>query len=329
MTDTAVKALLTDTTTVTHTPGYEGANIGTIIGFKHVNYLVEKAVIDHFRHCGLPVGALYEKHGLGFDVVALESRLATALVVDDEASIEVRPVTKDDAAELAFKVTITVVRDGEPKKAVTSKVRAVLRRDENDVRMPRRLPVPDGLERFATDRIGGSVPGADMPAGGTTLVSGGSMDDDPVVAELVAGKNAYAWKFRVPYPYVHFFERMPMSGYLRLMEEAKHRFVDARGISIRTLLDESNWIPAVTHSKVTMLDEARLEEDLYVVYTVDNVFKNLLYTSLVDYYAVRDGKLVHVATGSITHGYGIVENGCEGRLVEWDERVAAALRGES
>lgn len=329
MTDTAVKTLLTDTTTVTHTPGYEGANIGTIIGFKHVNYLVEKAVIDHFRQCGLPVGALYEKHGLGFDVVELESRLGTALIVDDEVSIEVRPVTKDDAAELAFKVTITAVRDGEEKKAVTSKVRAVLRRDENDVRMLRRLPVPDGLERFVTDYIGGSTPGADVAAGGATLVSGGSTDDDPVVAELVAGKNAYAWKFRVPYPYVHFFERMPMSGYLRLMEEAKHRFVDARGISIRTLLDESNWIPAVTHSKVKMLDEARLEEDLYIVYTVDNVFKNILYTSAVDYYTARDGKLVHVATGSITHGYGIVENGCEGRLVEWDERVAAALNGES
>lgn len=328
MTDTAVKTLLTDTTTVTHSPGYEGANIGTIIGFKHVNYLVEKAVIDHFRRCGLPVGALYEKHGLGFDVVAMESRLSTALIVDDEASIEVRPVTKDDATELSFKVTISVVRDGEPKKAVTSKVRVVLRRDENDVRMTRRLPVPDGLERFVADHIGGSAPGADVPDG-ATLVSGGSTDDDPVVAELVAGKNAYAWKFRVPYPYVHFFERMPMSGYLRLMEEAKHRFVDARGISIRTLLDESNWIPAVTHSSVTMLDEARLEDDLYIVYTVDNVFKNLLYTSRVDYYTVRDGKLVHTATGSITHGYGVVENGCEGRLVEWDERVAAALLGQS
>ncbi|UGY94196.1 acyl-CoA thioesterase [Streptomyces gobiensis] len=330
MTATAVQKLLTEATTVTHTPGYEGANIGTIIGFKHVSYLIEKSVIDHFRRCGLPVGALYEQQGLGFDTVHIESRLSTALIVDDEASIEVKPVTTEDAAELAFKVSITVDRDGERKKAVTSKVRAVLRYDENDTRMLRRLPVPEGLERFVTKRIGNAEPGEPVvPGTGDELVSGGSTENDPVLDQLTAGHNAYAWKFRIPYPFVHFFERLQATGYLRLMEEAKHRFVDARGISIRALLEESNWIPAVTQSSLTLLDEARLEEDLYVVYRVDSVFKNLMYTSRLDYYVVRDGRLLKTATGSITHGYGVVENGKEGRLVEWDDRVAKAISGAS
>ncbi|MDI5962461.1 hypothetical protein [Streptantibioticus silvisoli] len=328
MSATPVKSLLNETTTVVLTPGYEGANIGTIIGFKHVNYLVEKAVIEHFRHCGLPVGRLYEENGLGFDVVEIDSRLQTALVVDDEASIEVTPVTKDGAAELSFKVLITVERDGAPKKAVTSKVKVVLRHDENDVRMLRRLPLAEGLEQFVTARIGGAEPGAAVPATGTALISGGCTDSDPVLDQLLAGENAYGWKFRIPYPYVHFFDRLQMSGYLRLMEEAKHRFVDARGISIRTLLDEKNHIPAVTASKVTMLDEALLEEDLYVVYTVDDVFKNLLYTSRLDYYVVRDGRLVKTATGTITHAYGVVENGSSGRLVTFDERVLRAFNNE-
>ncbi|KUJ65273.1 hypothetical protein ACZ90_48860 [Streptomyces albus subsp. albus] len=329
MTDTAVKRLLSESTTVVHSPGYEGANIGTIIGFKHVNYLVEKAIIDHFRVSGLPVGALYEDHGLGFDLTFLDSRLNTALIVDDQASIEVKPATKDGDDELTFKVSITVERDGEPNKAVSSKARAVLRYDEDDRRMLERKPVPAGLERFVKERIGGAEPGDTVAKlGEETLISGGNTDDDPVLEQLTAGENAYAWKFRIPYPYVHFFERMPMSGYLRLMEEAKHRFVDARGISIRALLDESNWIPAVTRSHITLLDEAHLEEDLYVVYTVDNIFKNLLYTSRLDYYVVRDGRLVKTATGEITHAYGVVENGKKGRLVEWDERVARAFRGE-
>ncbi|UED85086.1 alpha/beta fold hydrolase [Streptomyces profundus] len=330
MTGTAVKRLLTETTTVTHEPGYEGANIGTGIGFKHVNYLVEKAVLDHFRRCGLPVGALYQEQGVGFDLVHIKSRLAAALFVDDTVSIEVRPATKDGASELTFKVDITAERDGQPKKAVTATARAVLRRDASEVRFTRWLPLPEGLEPFVTDRIGGAEPGAPVPAPtGPALVSGGSTDTgDPVLDQLTEGANAYAWKFRVPYTYVHFFERMQMSAYLRVMEEAKHRFVDARGISIRTLLDEHNWIPVVTHSSLTLLDEALIEEDMYVVFTVENIFKQLMYTSRVDCYVARDGHLVRTATGDITHGYGQLTNGNEGGLVTWDERVAAALRGE-
>jgi acyl-CoA thioesterase FadM len=328
MSETTVKSLLNESTTVVLSPGYEGANIGTIIGFKHVNYLVEKAVIEHFRHSGLPVGRLYEEQGLGFDIVDIDARLQTALVVDDQATIEVVPNTKDGAAELSFKVTVTVERDGEPKKAVAAKVKAVLRYDDNDVRMTRRLPVPEGLEQFVTARIGGSEPGAAVPAVEERLISGGSAGTDAVLEQLLAGENAYGWKFRIPYPFVHFFDRLQMSGYLRLMEEAKHRFVDARGLSIRELLAEQNWIPAVTHSRVTLLDEALLEEDLYVVYTVDNIFKNLLYTSRLDTYVVRDGHLVQTSTGTITHAYGVVENGKEGRLVTFDERVLSAFNNE-
>ncbi|WEO94739.1 hypothetical protein A6P39_012380 [Streptomyces sp. FXJ1.172] len=330
MPDNSVKSLLNEPTTVVLSPGYEGANIGTIIGFKHVNYLVEKAVIEHFRRSGLPVGRLYEQHGLGFDITGIDSRLQTALVVDDQASLEVVPTTAEGADTLSFKVTITVERDGAVKKAVVSKVLARLRRDDNDVRMLRRLPVPEGLEAFVTDRIGGASPGPAVPeADGDTLLSGGSAETDAVLEQLLAGRNAYGWKFRIPYPYVHFFDRLQMSGYLRLMEEAKHRFVDARGISIRELLAERNWIPAVTHSRVTLLDEALLEEDLYVVYTVEDVFKNLLYTSRLDTYVVRDGHLVQTSTGTITHAYGVVENGSEGRLVTFDDRVLAALAGKT
>jgi acyl-CoA thioesterase FadM len=326
MPENSVKALLSESTTVVLSPGYEGANIGTIIGFKHVNYLVEKAVIEHFRRSGLPVGRLYEQHGLGFDITDIDSRLQTALVVDDQAMIEVSPTTGEGADALSFKVIITVERDGAPKRAVVSKVKVQLRTDDNDVRMLRRLPVPEGLEDFVTARIGGAEPGAAAPVvTDGTLISGGSAETDAVLDQLLAGRNAYGWKFRIPYPFVHFFERLQMSGYLRLMEEAKHRFVDARGISIRELLTEQNWIPAVTHSRVTLLDEALLEEDLYVVYTVEDIFKNLLYTSRLDTYVVRDGHLVQTSTGTITHAYGVVENGSEGRLVTFDDRVLAAL----
>ncbi|MGW0206002.1 hypothetical protein ACWDZ8_09290 [Streptomyces sp. NPDC003233] len=327
-TDTALKNVLTETTTVSLTPGYEGANIGTYIGFKHVNYLVEKAVIEHFRRQGLPVGRLYERYGLGFDLTELEARLRGGLFVDDEAALEVKPVTGDDDTAFRFKVAITVLRDGKPKKIVTASAAAVLRRDEDDRRLPGRVPAPAVLDRFTVTALGTPEPGEAVPTtGGDRLPSGGTVDRDPVLDQLLAGRNGYGWKFRIPYPYVHFFSRMHMSAYLRQMEEAKHRFVDARGISIGAQLAERNWIPAVTHSRIEILGEALLEEDLYTVYTVESIFKNLLYTARMDCYVVRDGRLVQVATGVITHGYGIVENGNEARVVSWDDRVDRRLKG--
>jgi acyl-CoA thioesterase FadM len=325
--DTAVKNVVTETTTVSLTPGYEGANIGTYIGFKHVNYLVEKAVIEHFRRQGLPVGGLYERYGLGFDLVELEARLRGGVFVDDEAALEVKPVTGDDDTAFRFEVAITVLRDGDPKKIVTASAAAVLRRDEDDRRLPDRVPAPAVLDRFTVATLGTPEPGEAVPGTGGDLPSGGSTDRDPVLDQLLAGRNGYGWKFRIPYPYVHFFNRMHMSAYLRQMEEAKHRFVDARGISIGAQLAERNWIPAVTHSRIEILGEALLEEDLYTVYTVESIFKNLLYTARMDCYVVRDGRLVRMATGVITHGYGVVENGNQARVVTWDDRIDRALKG--
>ncbi|WP_033439541.1 thioesterase family protein [Saccharothrix sp. NRRL B-16314] len=325
MTSIAVKTLLSETTSVTYTPGYEGANIGTIIGFKHVNYLVEKAVIEHFRRCGLAVGALYESSGVGFDIIDVKTKLSAALLVDDDVDAVVTPTTGESGNVASFSVELTVQRDGAPKRAVRSKVQVQFRRDEDERRMTKRAPLPEGLDRFVVDRIGGSEPGDAITDAGAPLMSGASSDDDPVSRKLVEGRNAYAWRFKVPYPYIHFFERLQMSAYLRLMEEAKYRFVEARGCSIGGMLTERNWIPAVSANSVTIMDEVLMEEDLYIVYSVKDIFKNMLYTATMDCYVVRDGKLVQTATGEITHCYVMVENGKEAVMVPWDERVVTAF----
>jgi acyl-CoA thioesterase FadM len=322
--ETAVKALLTAPTTVVLMPGYEGANINTTLGFKHVNYLVEQAIVAHFAECGLPVGALYQDHGIGFDLTMLHTRLGTPLYVDDRPSVTVTPATKDDANVLTFKVTLTVERDGEPVKGVTATAQAQFRIDE---RVAEHLPIPPGLEPFVVTRIGNADPGPAVTTEANTSLSAGRgiQTEDPVLDQLIGDTNAHGWKWRVPYFYVHYFERLQMSGYLRVMEEVVDLFLAKRGISIKTLLDDRNWIPAVTRSKIEILDETLIEEDLYVVYTVDDVFKNLLYTSTMDCYVVRDGRLVKTATGVIQHGYGDLPNGRNGTLMTMDERVVHAL----
>ena len=105
------------------------------------------------------------------------------------------------------------------------------------------------------------------------------------------------------------------------------RFLAARGISIKDLLDTRSWIPACTRSRIHLLGEARMEEDLYTVYTVEDIFKDFTYTSRMDNYVVRDGRLVQTATGTVTHGYASIEDRTTWGLVDFDVRVHQALRG--
>ncbi|HEY4022438.1 MAG TPA: thioesterase family protein [Pseudonocardiaceae bacterium] len=325
---TARKALLESASTVTLRPRYEGNNICTWIGFKHVNYLVEEAVLDHFRSAGLSTRRLFEEFGLGLDIVGIDSRILNAFHLDDAATAEVNPAAVRDGV-LTFKVTMS--KEGSSGKDVTSTVKVRLRRETyvdstNDV--------PEELAPYAVDHIGGSEPSepgdAVTVADNTALSQGrGTTGADPVLAHLIGDSNAVGWKWRIPYPYCHYNERLQMSGYLRQMEEVVDLFLAERGISIKTLLDDRRWIPVVPHSKITMLDEVYMEEDLYTVYTVEHIFKDFTYQSRMDGYVVRDGRLVHTATGTITHGYAVIENRRDWSLVNFDERVLAALRGET
>ncbi|GAA0373460.1 hypothetical protein NE235_35445 [Actinoallomurus spadix] len=282
-------------------PRYEGANICTWIGFKHVNYLVEEAVLDHLRQTGSPAGELYERYGLCVDLVDLDTRILHAFHIDDVATAEVRRVGDD---------LLAVRLHREDTHAVTAKVRIALRLDPRGTAAE---PVPPELRPRPVTRLGGGATATPLAAGA-----------DPV-ASLTQGGNAHAWRWRIPYFYCHFTERVQMSGYLRLMEEAVDLFLADRGISIKRLLDEQNLIPVVPHSKITILDEALMEEELCTVLTVENVFKRFTYTARMDCYALRDGALVPTATGRITHGYAVIENRRDWSLVSFDDRMMGAL----
>ncbi|MFC0602051.1 hypothetical protein [Streptomyces palmae] len=324
-----VKALLTESSTLRLRPRYEGSNICSWIGFKHVNYMVEEAVLVHFKQAGLPARALYEEHGLGLDFVGMDTRILHAFHIDDEAEAEVEPVSKGGEDALTFKVTIRVDRDGHTLKAVTSKVRLALR---VDTYLEPAAEVPAELAPYAVQRLGADLPEVADPApessarAAEVLAAGG--DEAAVLAALTEGRNAYAWKWNITYPYCHFTERLQLSGYLRLMEEAKDRFVLDRGISIKTLLDERKWIPVVPHSAVRIVDEALMEEDLYTVYTVEEVFKDLTYTSRMDNYVIRDGRFHLVQSGRIVHGYAVIENRRDWSLIPFDQRVIDAFNGK-
>jgi acyl-CoA thioesterase FadM len=297
-----VPITLRERSTVVGRPRYEGSNICTWIGFKHVMYLVEEAVLDHFRQSGAVPRELYEAHGLGVDIVDSDARIATALHMDDEVRTEVETRPREDDGTFVLRTTSRVRRPTEEVKAVTATVRVRVR------------PVDDGP---------GDGSALAPPAGGRGAV--GTTESD--VEALVAGANAIVWRWRVPYFYCHFSRHLQHSGYLRLMEEVVDIFLAERGISIRTMLGQ-RWIPVVPRAQLRIVEDALMEEDIYTVFTVEDVFKDFTYTARMDCYVRRDGRLRQTATGRITHGYAEVLDRRDWKLVPFDARTLAALRGE-
>jgi acyl-CoA thioesterase FadM len=330
-----VGRLLQSTTNVELRPRYEGSNICTWIGFKHVNYLVEEAVLEHFRSAGLAARDLYETNGLGLDIVRLDTRIMTALHMDDLVRAEVSSDAAGRHGERSFLVTLYVEREGCEVKAAVAGVTVALRIDRWHQQST--AAVPAGLEPFVVEQIGppgmraepsNSTNGLEHPGDGPLSTGRGSSDEaDPLIARLTADENAFGWSWRIPYIYCHFTERMQMSGYLRQMEEVVDRFLAERGISIWELLSDRRWIPVVPHSRIEILAEALMEEELYTVYTVERIFKDLTYTSRMDCYVVRGGELLKTATGLITHGYARIDSRRDWSLVSFDERVVRALGG--
>jgi hypothetical protein len=300
-------------------PRYEGSNICTWIGFKHVNYLVEEAVLDHLRQNGHRAGELYERYGLCVDITDIDTKIMSAFHIDSLATATVRPIPSD-GPELRFAVEMSL--DG--VKAVTSKVSVAFRLDPRGWEAE---DAPAALAPHVVTRLGRRAEHAAVQPG-EPVPAPIPVDGDPL-DQLTAGQNAFGWAWRIPYFYCHFTERIQMSGYLRQMEEILDLFVADRGASIKTLLDEQNWIPVVPKSRITILDEAKMEEELYTVFTVEDVFKRYTFTARMDCYVQRDGHLVPVATGRITHGWAQIENRRDWSMVRFDDRLTDALTGKA
>lgn len=309
-------------TTVSLRPRYEGSNICTWIGFKHVNYLVEEAVLEHVRQLGRSPRELFEKHGLGVDIVDMDTRILHALHMDDEVFATVKP--RKGSRGMGLAVTIEVDRPEGRLKAVTSKVAVLLRADTRHGAGA--VDVPAELAEYVVEDLADGAVLETVPADGLNLADGRGATTQDVPAQLRTGdRPAIAWRWHIPYFYCHFTVRMQTSGLLRQMEEVVDLFLAERNASIRTLLDEQDWIPVVPHSRVTMLGEAYMEEDLITVFEVEDVFKDATYTARMDCWVVRDTQLVKIATGRITHGYAHIDGRTDWALIQFDDRLMTAV----
>lgn len=282
-------------------PRYQGCNIGTWIGFKHLMLLVEEAVLQWFREGGVGPGRLYREHGLGLEVVDSSVQLPALTEVDDEVVAEVveeRPGR--------FAVTLRVERDGAGVGVLRGRVAVALVR-EAVARSSDALPA--GLSPLVV---------ADVAEAASDSLDPPLSPDDP---------DAFVWSWRAPYFACHFSDRVQHSGFVGALEEVVDRFLADRGLAIGRVLAERAWIPVVSRARVRLLAAARMEETVHTVFAPGEVLKRSAYDARMDCFVRRGGVLVHCATARILHGYARARGEGAGRLVELDDATIAALTG--
>ena len=304
---TALHTVRTQRTEHQQTAHAEGNNIMSWIGFKHIMYLAEEAVLAHFRQAGLGMRHLFEEYGLLLEIVSNEGRILHALKLDELVSTSVKPVSKAQGNSLRFEVVMHVERAGKPVKTYAGVVALVFKQDRSLGMTPEPCELGD-LAAWVVEK-------AIDPAAPTPTTQPGYYPD----------RAHLAWDFVIPYFYCHGNQRLKMSGYLRLLEEADARFCAQQGIDVCELLLDRRWIPAVPSAKVSIVEEAYMNETLHLLYTVTDVIKSLLYKSSMQAWVERNGQKVWVAQAEIVHAYAQIHSRKDWGMVNFDTQVLHAI----
>jgi acyl-CoA thioesterase FadM len=288
-------------------PRYEGANIRTWIGFKHLMYLAHEAVLEWFRSRGAGPQALFHEHGLGLEIVDASAQMSALLDVDDSVAAEVSALGQG-----RFSIRLRSDRNGSS---------ATILRGTFTVRLAR-LTAPAAALRLPEDVA--ALVGIDTDPGAGTRHR---LEDDetPEVRLTRTTPGAFYWCWRARYFQCHCTDRVHHSAFVRALEEVVDRFLAARGLSIGSLLAARNLIPIVSRVRVQTLDTARLEEDVHTTFVVDDVLKATAFDGRMDCYVRRGDWLEPVATARILHGYAFSAGESAGRLAVLDEGMLRAL----
>jgi acyl-CoA thioesterase FadM len=291
-------------------PRYEGANIRTWVGFKHLLYLVEESLLDFLRGQDVGPHRLFLEHGVGLQIVDCSVQLPRPVYIDDEIVAEVHERTPG-----RYRVKLRALRGDEDPVVVRGRVTVVMIEEPG---APGSAPVPDQLRAplvLSTSALGA----------GRDLRIAPAADARTALAAEHGGATLWTWRAR--YFLCHYSDRVQHSAYVKALEEVVERFLAERGLSVRTMLESHGWIPVVSHARVRLFADAHMDEDIHTCFMVGEILKDMAYEGRMECYVERAGRLVHVATGEILHGYAQSNGAHAGALVVLDEDTKAALRG--
>jgi acyl-CoA thioesterase FadM len=294
-------------------PLFEGCNVGTWIGFKHVTYLAQEGALDWLRAHDLAPGKLFEASALATEVVGCRLRLLKGVRVDDVVTLSVTPATRPGDDRASFDVRL-LRRDGGEKLAQGRF--AVVWRTAGAALGPAAPPPADVLPFLAQEP-------PDRPPRPAEVA------DEAVAALRPGGKPSVVRSRRITYPLCCCTERIQFSAYVRLLEEMVEELLAERGISVGALLAERRWAPVVSRVEIEALRPAYMEEGLHAVFSIDEVLKDLVFPGRMTCYVRREGRLVEAARAAIDHAYVQFDTRAVGSaVVPLDARVKKALLGE-
>ncbi len=273
-------------------PAFEGANIRTWIGFKHLTYLAEAAVLDYFRVHKYGPQRLFHECGVRLQVVDSSLSFLHLLQADDVVSAEVSHVGNGQ-----FNVQLLLDSMGGEICACKGKLEVALLADDDS-------------------KVGG------LPDEMAALVARGRHTRASVHTQPPAD---LLWTWTARYYYCQYSDRLQHSAYVRALEEAVDRYLFRQGISVGRLLAERHLIPVVSRAKVRTLEDVHMEEEVLTSFVVRDVFKNMAFQAEMDCYVQRPGGYVHTATASIVHGYAHSLGPNSGRLAEMDAHIVKQL----
>jgi acyl-CoA thioesterase FadM len=289
-------------------PRYEGANIRTWIGFKHLMYLAEDALLTWFRDQGFGPQRLLHEYGAGLELIDMSAQLPSLVEIDDQILGEVR-VTGPGT----FAVQLRACRDGTSPTVLNGKARFVL------------VPDPLGADRSSLPLHLAPLRLDDASRDSDDL----AMATDPESTLRAAHPEAFYWAWQARYFHCHCSGRVQHSAYLRALEEVVDRFLAARGLPIGRMLSERGLIPVVSRANVQSGAPAFMDETVHTIFRIDDILKSTAYDGRMDCYVQRQETLTHVAGGRILHGYAISRGPDAGRLAPLDAAIVDALVGRS
>ncbi len=290
-------------------PRYEGANIRSWIGFKHLMYLVEEAILRVLRQRGWGTDFLYREYGIGTQIVDSSALFVRLLQMDDEVAADVL-----QGQDGQFTVRLAAKRNGTVQTVVKAKARAVLVALSE---VPGAEPIPQEMAALLYSNTAAATKSSNR----CNL----RIQPEDTIELLLKRNGAFYWPWRARYFHCHYSDRLQHSAYIRALEEVVDRFLAERGISVARMLADYGWIPVVSRARLEMLADAYMEETIHTVFRVEEITKRLTYTARMDCFVQRDNMLVHTATAAIVHGYAISSGPEAGCLTTLDPATTIAL----
>lgn len=290
-------------------PQNEGANIENYIGFKHLTYLMEEAFINYFREKYLSPNILFKKYGIKLFIKCLNIAIAKAVNVDDEIRINITSLCSnkylikacDNIGNLFFKGEITI--------------HVIFPCANFDLKL-----LPPQIEQLLIDILNNENENTYIKL----LVN----NNCPLNVLKEQYSTAFIYKKRIPYYYCNFTNELHHSGYERIIEEAVDLYLDNRHLSIKTMLDQKNWIPVVSKSSIEIKNTVKMEDTIYIVFTIKNVIFNSIYEAEIKIFKCINDGLIEVAVGYISHGYSLIKDPQKPELVFIDKQTLNALMYE-